>query len=364
MESTPSLWAPAALHQDGSRVAQVLKRAVELGASDVHLHSGAPVAIRLHGELLMKGKSPLSASNAKSSLLEMLNEEQRRHVEDVGELDLACTLEGCGRFRCNIYKTEHGLDAVFRVIRNAPASLADLGLPAYVGRLTQHKNGLVLVTGPAGVGKSSTLAALVDLVNELRFDHIITIEDPVEQVFQGKRSSISQRQIGQHTSSFSRALRAALREDPDVIVVGEMRDRETVALALRAAETGHLVLSSLHTNNSIQTVDRIVSMFPAKDQALIRVSLAETLRAVISQRLLPAARGDGRVLAYEILMATNPVRQLIRANKTFQLRTQLQLGHPQGSCRLDDTLRRLIEQGDITREIALRHCEDRKNLGA
>ncbi len=280
-------------------------------------------------------------------------------------MDFAYTLPGKGRFRSNAYRQQRGTDAVFRVIPPRPPTLAELGLPESLGRLANFHQGMVLLTGPAGCGKSSTLAALLNIINEDRHDHIITIEDPIEYIHPSKKCVVNQRQVGPHTGSFARALRGALREDPDIIAIGELRDLETISLALTAAETGHLVLATLHTNNSIRTVNRILGVFPPNQQDQIRTMVSESLRAVISQRLIPRADGNGRVAALEILMANKAVGNLIRENKTFQIKSVLQTGASHGMCQLDASLAELVKSGTITREEAARNADDpQRFLGA
>jgi twitching motility protein PilT len=262
-----------------------------------------------------------------------------------------------------VYRQQRGVDAVFRYIPPEAPSLDDLGLPLALARFVNFHQGMVLVTGPAGCGKSSTLAALVDLINEERHEHILTIEDPIEYLHPSKRCLVNQRSVHSHTESFARALRGALREDPDVIVVGELRDLETISLALSAAETGHLVLATLHTNNAIRTLNRIIGAFPADQQGQIRMMISESLRVVISQRLIPRADGQGRVAAIENLVINRAVGNLIRENKTFQIHSVLQTGASQGMMLLDDSIKALLDAGTITRDEALRNCEDAKALG-
>jgi twitching motility protein PilT len=262
----------------------------------------------------------------------------------------------------NAFREQRGLDAVFRAVPAEPPTLAELGLPASLAKFTNYHQGMVLVTGPANCGKSSTLAALVRILNEERRDHILTIEDPIEFVHGSKRCVVNQRSVGPHTGSFARALRAALREDPDVIVIGELRDFETVSLALTAAETGHLVLGTLHTNGAIRTINRIVGVFPADQQEQVRSMVSESLRAVVSQRLVATADGAGRVPALEILVVNKAAGNLIRENKTFQLHSQLQMGASQGMCLLDDSLNKLVKEKLVAKEEALRHCEDPKRI--
>ena len=285
-------------------------------------------------------------------------------VQKHGELDFAYTLPGVGRFRANVYRQQRGSDGVFRVIPPAPPTLEDLGLPNSLAKVINFHQGLVLLTGPAGCGKSSTMAALINILNEERRDHILTIEDPIEHLHPSNRCVVNQRQVSRHTESFARALRAALREDPDVIVIGELRDRETIGLALTAAETGHLVLGTLHTNNAIRTINRIVGAFPPGQQAQIRIMISESLKAIVSQRLLPRADHKGRVAAIEILMGNKAVGNLIREGKTVQILSVLQTGAPHGMCLMDSSLAALLKSGAIGKDEALRHAEDPKRLAA
>jgi len=341
----------------------LLRDAVARGASDVHVHAGAPVRLRIHGRLQPAAGPPLDAGAAERLAVAALGPQERAGLALHGEIDLCFALPGVGRFRTNVYRQQRGLDAVFHCIPLEPPDLEDLGLPAALARFTTYHQGMVLVTGPAGCGKSSTLAALVDLVNEERREHVITIEDPVEYLHVSKRCVVNQRSVKRHTGSFARALRAAMREDPDVIVIGELRDLETVSLALTAAETGHCVLATLHTDSAIRTVNRMIGVFPSDQQAQVRTMLSESLRAVVTQRLLPTADGQGRVPALETLVVNRAVANLIRENKTFQIHSALQTGAAQGMRLLDHSLRELVQSGAVDRETALRHCEDPKVLG-
>jgi twitching motility protein PilT len=270
-------------------------------------------------------------------------------------VDFALTVPGLARFRCNAYRQQRGLDLVLRVIPEIPPTLADLGLPSQLARFTNFHQGLVLVTGPAGSGKTSTMAALIDLINEERRQHVVSAEEPIEFRHVSKRCIVNQREIGRHSESFGHVLRAALREDPDVIAIGELRDHETISLSLTAAETGHLVLGTLHTSSAIQTIDRIIGVYPPAEQDQIRVMLSESLRAVISQRLLRRAAGAGRVAALEILVVTRAVSNLIRDAKTFQIRDVIQTGTAEGMCLLESSLAELVRQGVVTPEEAARH---------
>ncbi len=352
---------PAAQPGGGSALEKILQSAVQAKASDVHIHSGAPVQFRVNGVLKEFKTAPLDAEGTRALLAAVLTPEQQTQLFETNDLDLALQLP-CGRFRVSMYKQQRGFDAVFRPISATPPTLEQLGLPPAMKRLTEFHQGLVLVTGPAGCGKSSTLAALVNMVNESRHDHIITVEDPIEYVHTGKGCIINQRQAGKHTLSFANALRAALREDPDVIVIGELRDLETMSLAITAAETGHLVMGTLHTNNAIRTINRILDAFPPKQQSQIRAMVSESLRAIVSQRLLPSADGTRRVAATEMLFVKPAVSNLIRDQKTFQIRSIMQTGRSEGMSLLDDSLFDMVKAKTITLEVARRVCEDPKRF--
>jgi twitching motility protein PilT len=349
---------------DRRRLDALLARAVERRASDLHVHAGAPVKVRVNGELLDEARQPLPAPEAEAVLIGGLDVEQRALFEQHGELDFAYTIPNVGRFRANVYRQHRGMNGIFRVIPPVPPTLQDLGLPATLARVVNFHQGMVLLTGPAGCGKSSTLAALVDILNTERRDHILTIEDPIEHLHPSKRCVVNQRQVTRHTESFARALRAALREDPDIIVIGELRDRETISLALTAAETGHLVLGTLHTNSAIRTVNRILGVFPPNQQSQIRTMISESLKAIVSQRLIRTADGKRRVPALEILMCNKAVGNLIREGKTFQIVSVLQTGAPQGMALMDNSLAALLKAGTISRDEALRLCDDPKRLVA
>jgi len=295
-------------------------------------------------------------------LLEILTPEQRRRFLDTNDLDFSYEINGVGRFRANICRQHRGVDGSFRMIPETIPTPEQLGLPAAVASLTNHHQGLVLITGPAGRGKSTTIASLIDLINSEKPLHVITVEDPIEFVHPIKRAVVNQREVGKHTRSFSNALRAALREDPDVIVVGEMRDLETISLAITAAETGHLVFGSLMTSDASQTVDRILDSFPAGQQAQIRTMLSESLRGIASQQLVPAADGSGRVLACEILLCNMAVGNMIRERKTFQLASIMQTGRNLGMQRMDDSLFDLFQAGRITSTNALLYSHDLKAM--
>jgi twitching motility protein PilT len=340
----------------------LLRQGIERRASDVHVHAGNPLRLRLHGRFEAAGEKPIAPDAAERMLRSAMTPEQARRFDERGEVDFAWTVRGLGRFRVNVYRQLRGVDGVFRSIPARVPTLQDLGLPTNLAKFTNYHQGLVLVTGPANCGKSSTLAALVDLINEERREHILTVEDPIEVLHPPKRCVVNQRTVGPHTGSFARALRAALREDPDVIVIGELRDLETISLALTAAETGHLVFATLHTSGAIRTLNRIAGVFPADQQDQVRGMVSESMRAVISQRLVPAADGQRRVPALELLVNTKAVGNMIRENKAFQLQSVMQMGAAQGMSLLDDSLAKLVKEKVVTKEEALRHCEDPRRI--
>ncbi len=356
--------APLAWRTAERRLDALLAAAVDRQASDIHVHSGAPLRLRIHGQLTELEPAPLDPGLGHEIIREILTPEQRNALDAHGQVDFSYTLAGVGRFRSNAYRQQRGLDAVFRAIPPEPPTLEALGLPATLSRFCNYHQGMVLLTGPAGCGKSSTMAALLHIINQDRKDHIVTIEDPIEYIHRSRQCVVNQRQVGRHTGSFARALRATLREDPDVIGLGELRDLETISLALTAAETGHLVLATLHTSNAIRTINRILGVFPAAQQDQIRTMLAESLRAVVSQRLVHRADGTGRVPALEVLVCNKAVGNLIRENKTFQIRSVLQTGGAQGMCLLDGSLQELVKTRVITRDEAARHAEEPQKLAA
>jgi twitching motility protein PilT len=349
--------------RDTGALDALLREAVSRGASDLHLHSGAAARVRVCGTLEDLSGGPNDPGENERVVLASLSAAERQRFEARGEVDFCYEIGGEARFRANLYRQQRGVDAVFRLIRPEPPTLEELGLPATLARYTNFHQGMVLVAGPTGCGKTSTLAALVDLINEERREHIITIEDPIEYVHPAKRCLVNQRSVGPHTESFSRALRASLREDPDVIVIGELRDLETISLALTAAETGHFVLATLHTDNAIRTINRVVGAYPSDQQDQIRTMLSESLRAVICQRLVPRSDGNGRVPALETLAITRAVGNLIRENKTFQIHSVLQTGASQGMGLMDHSLRDLVRSGVVAADEARRHCDDPRVLG-
>lgn len=359
----PAPTAPAAVsvdswRQSDRRLETLLTYTVQQKASDLHIHSAAPVKLRRNGILTDLEDESLTREVSEAMIREILTPEQQKDLDEHGQIDFAYTIAGVGRFRANAYRQQRGMDAVFRAIPPNPPTLEELGLPANLSRFANFHQGMVLLTGPAGCGKSSTLAAMLNIINLDRQDHIISIEDPIEYIHRSQKCVVNQRQVGRHTNSFARALRAALREDPDIIAIGELRDLETISLALTAAETGHLVLGTLHTNNAIRTINRLLGVFPPEQQEQIRTMVSESLRAVVSQRLVTKADGSGRVPALEVLVCNKAVGNLIRDNKTFQIKSVLQTGGSQGMCLLDGSLADLVKNKVITREEAARNAED------
>ncbi len=347
---------------DLDRLRQVLAAAVEQGASDIHIHANAAVRFRVGGQLVDHANDVLSPEAAESLVLAAVDDVQAETLRHTGELDLCLAIEGVGRFRTNVYRQQRGFDIVLRSIPAEPPSLEDLGLPNSLARFTNYHQGMVLITGPAGCGKSSTMAALVDMINEERDEHILTVEDPIEYVHPSKRCLVNQRHAGAHTASFARALRGALREDPDVIVIGELRDLETISLAMTAAETGHFVLATLHTNNAVRTVNRMIGAFPSNEQEQVRTMLSESLRAVVSQRLVPTKDCKTRVPALEIMVNNKAIGNLIRDQKTVQLRSALQTGASTGMCLLEQSLNELVKAGTVDKDVAFRMAEDEKMI--
>ena len=345
-----------------AKIDAFLKLMVETGASDLHLSTGNPPILRVHGDLQRVKYKALEDEELKAMLYEITPEEKIKQFEETGDVDFGFEIPGLARFRVNFFQQHRGVGAVFRLIPSQIRSVEELGLPPILNKLALLPKGLVLVTGPTGSGKSTTLAAMIDYANRMRKDHIITIEDPIEFVHQPKNCLVNQREVGVHTRSFAAALRAALREDPDIILVGEMRDLETIQLALEAALTGHLVMSTLHTISAAQTVDRIVEIFPPEHQAQIRSSLAESLRAVISQTMFKRIDRPGRIVALEILIATPAARNLIREGKTYQIPSIIQTGRKYGMSSLDDSIMNYLQKGIISPEEALNKALDKSRF--
>jgi twitching motility protein PilT len=324
----------------------------EQGASDLHLVAGQPPALRIRGEVERVKYKVLTSDDLRSMLYEITPEHKIKLFEETGDMDFGYEIPGLARYRANYFMQKNGVGAAFREIPNTILSAEQLGLPPVVSKLAMLPRGLILVTGPTGSGKSTTLASVIDVANRNRKDHIITIEDPIEFVHQSQGCIINQREVGLHTKTFSAALRGALREDPDIILVGEMRDLETISLAVEAATTGHLVFSTLHTSSAHKTVDRVVEVFPAQEQGLIRSTLADGLRAVISQVLFKRIDKIGRVVALEILIATPGVRNLIREGKSHQIPSMIQTGKKYGMTLLDDSIMDLFKRSVISAEDA------------
>jgi twitching motility protein PilT len=322
----------------------------EQGASDLHLVAGQPPALRIRGEVERIKYKVLTSDDLRSMLYEITPEHKIKVFEETGDVDFGHEIPGLARYRANFFMQKNGVGAVFRAIPNTILTAEQLGLPPVVSKLAMLPRGMVLVTGPTGSGKSTTLASIIDVANRNRKDHIITIEDPIEFVHQSQACIINQREVGLHTKTFANALRGALREDPDIILVGEMRDLETISLAVEAATTGHLVFSTLHTTGATKTVDRVIEVFPAQEQAQIRSTLADGLRAVISQTLFKRIDKPGRIVALEILIATPGVRNLIREAKSHQIPSMIQTGKKYGMTLLDDSIMELFKRGAISAE--------------
>jgi len=329
-------------------ISDLLAFSVKNKASDLHLSSGMPPMIRVHGDVRKINVPAMDHSQVHDMVYDIMNDGQRKVYEETLECDFSFEIPNLARFRVNAFNQNRGAAAVFRTIPSKVLSLEQLGAPPIFKEISQNPRGIVLVTGPTGSGKSTTLAAMVDFVNETEMGHILTVEDPIEFVHVSKKCLINQREVGPHTLSFSNALRSALREDPDVILVGEMRDLETIRLALSAAETGHLVFGTLHTSSAAKTVDRIVDVFPAAEKEMVRSMLSESLRAVISQTLCKTKDESGRVAAHEIMIGTPAIRNLIRENKIAQMYSSIQTGQNSGMQTLDQNLQDLVKRNLIS----------------
>jgi twitching motility protein PilT len=336
----------------------LLVEAVRAKASDIHITVGVPPMLRINGTLRSYGDVHLTADDTEDCKNQMLDDSHREQLEEHGEWDLSFFLPGVARFRVNAYKQRGSYALAIRVVSINPPTLDELGFPSSLSDLAMKPRGLILVTGPTGSGKSTTLAAMVNYINQNRSCHIITLEDPIEYLHKHRKSIVNQREIGSDSQTFSRALRAALREDPDVILVGEMRDTETIATAITAAETGHLVMSTLHTMSADQTVDRIIDSFPAYQQAQIKTQLAAVLEGIIAQQLLPLKNNQGKIAALEILIANNAIRNLIREGRTHQIQTSIQTGIRNGMRTMDYSLAELVRRNLITSDIALERAMD------
>jgi len=337
---------------------QLLDKSIELGASDLHLTVAVPPTIRLNGRLISMGETKLTPIDTEALTKQILTEGQISHLDKFGELDMSYSTPGRGRFRINAYKQRGSYSIAMRLVNSHIPSMEELGLPPVVQELARKNRGLILVTGPTGSGKSTTLASMIDLINAERKCHILTLEDPIEYLHKHNMSIINQREVGGDTNSFANGLRAALRQDPDVILVGEMRDLETMSIAITAAETGHLVLSTLHTQGAAKTIDRIIDVFPSYQQQHIRIQLASVIEGVISQQLLVKKDESGRVAAFEVLVANNAIRNLIREGKTHQIQSSIQTGMKFGMQTMDYSLVDLYKRQIISRDTAMQFALD------
>ena len=342
-------------------ITQLLAFSVKNKASDLHISAGEPPIIRVDGDMRRINMPEMEHKEVHSMVYDIMNDKQRKAYEEHWETDFSFEIPGVARFRVNAFNQNRGAAAVFRTIPSKVLSLEDLDAPAIFKKISDKPRGLVLVTGPTGSGKSTTLAAMIDYKNETDHGHILTIEDPIEFVHVSKKSLINQREVHRDTQGFDAALRSALREDPDTILVGEMRDLETIRLALTAAETGHLVFGTLHTTSAPKTIDRIVDVFPAAEKDMVRSMISSSLQAIISQTLLKRVQG-GRVAAHEILIGTNAIRSMIKENKLAQMRSALQTGASDGMQTLDQSLQKLMTLGHISRDVAMKKADNPKAL--
>ena len=341
----------------------LLKATLDLGGSDLHLSIGSPPQVRVDGHLRRLEQPDLTPDTSKALAYSVLTDAQKKKFEETWELDLAFGLRGVGRFRCNVFNQKGAVGAVYRLIPEKIRSLEELNLPPILAELADRPRGLVLVTGPTGSGKSTTLAAMIDRINLAKPVHILTIEDPIEYLHHHKKALVNQRELHADTQGFNQALRAALREDPDVVLVGELRDLETMEAALKLAETGHLTMATLHTNSAAQTITRIVDAFPAHQQAQIRTQLSLVLEGIVCQALLPKASGSGRVAALEVLTATPAIRNLIRDDKIHQIYGTMQAGQEKyGMQTMNQSLARHLEKRNCTKEVALATSSNREEL--
>ncbi|KZZ43126.1 MAG: type IV pilus twitching motility protein PilT [Saccharospirillaceae bacterium] len=332
-------------------ITELLAFSAKQGASDLHLSAGLPPMIRVDGDVRRINLPSLGHKEVHSLVYDIMNDKQRKDFEEFLETDFSFEVPGVARFRVNAFNHNRGAGAVFRTIPSKVLTMDQLGMGQVFKDLADTNKGMVLVTGPTGSGKSTTLAAMIDYINESKYDHILTVEDPIEFVHESKKSLINQREVHRDTLGFNEALRSALREDPDVILVGEMRDLETIRLALTAAETGHVVFGTLHTSSAAKTIDRIVDVFPSEEQAMVRSMLSESLQGVISQTLLKKS-GGGRIAAHEIMVGTPAIRNLIREDKVAQMYSAIQTGGAYGMTTMDQSLQNLVSKGLITRDVA------------
>jgi len=344
-------------------ISDLLAFSVKNNASDLHLSAGLPPMIRVHGDVRKINVPAMEHSEVHAMVYDIMNDGQRKVYEEVLECDFSFEIPNLARFRVNAFNHNRGAGAVFRTIPSKILTLEQLNCPPIFKEIAQNPRGICLVTGPTGSGKSTTLAAMIDFINDNEFGHILTVEDPIEFVHQSKKCLINQREVGPHTLSFANALRSALREDPDVILVGEMRDLETIRLALTAAETGHLVFGTLHTSSAAKTIDRIVDVFPAAEKEMVRSMLSESLRAVISQTLCKTKDEKGRVAAHEIMIGTPAIRNLIRENKIAQMYSAIQTGQNVGMQTLDQNLKELVQRNIISVAEAKSKAANKESFG-
>ena len=339
-------------------IVEIMHAASDAGASDVHITVGIPPKMRVNGTLITMDYPKMSPQDTLAITYSIMSDAQRERFQEKGEYDMSFSIPELGRYRVNAYKQRGSAALALRLVGTKIPSPEVLGVPESVISLYDRKRGLILVTGPTGSGKSTTLAAIIDKINNKRDAHVITLEDPIEYLHQHKMAMVNQREIGLDSQSYANALRAALREDPDVILVGEMRDFETISVAITAAETGHLVLSTLHTIGAASTVDRVIDVFPPHQQQQIRVQFANVVEAVVSQQLIPTIDGDGRVAAFEVMHANHAVRNLIREGKSHQLATVMQTNRKMGMITMDDAIAQLFYEGKIDREMAVQYAQD------
>jgi twitching motility protein PilT len=341
---------------------ELLTLVIEKGASDLHITVGIPPVLRINGYLTKLNLPPLTPQDTKEITKDLLTSKELEMLEAEGDIDLSYSVKGLGRFRINAYKQRGTYSLAIRAVALRIPSIDELGLPVVAKELALMSRGLILVTGPTGSGKSTTLASMVDLINSKRTCHILTLEDPIEYLHKHNKSMVNQREIGHDSISYANALKAALREDPDVILVGEMKDLETIQIAITAAETGHLVLSTLHTIGAVKTIDRIIDVFPPYQQQQIKVQLSNVLEGIISQQLLPRIDNSGRIVAVEVMIATPAIRNLIREGKTFQIQSMIQTGNKFGMISMDMSIAQLEKKGLISMDDAFTYSIDKENF--